>query len=110
MTSIDLKVSGKVQLALQEHRLLLEGLKLPVQDALTRLRAADVEMVELMTGSWHQELEALCQALLTDLRGHPVTYVAYAKAMKVRLPELGGLERLIKEVRACWERRPGYLK
>lgn len=87
----------------------LTELKLPgVDEAIRRAGAADQEHLNMVTGSWHRELEAMVEELTSS--GYPLRQLAVARAMKLKLPELPALWKLEKQIGDHWKNRPGALK
>jgi hypothetical protein len=102
---------AEVLLALSDTATLLRKMKLPGVDvAVQRAKDTDPEHLSFAMGSWPVELQAACADLRDRLGDLPVERVALAKVMKLKLPELPELEKLIKIVTKTWEARPGVLR
>lgn len=87
----------------------LAELRLPgVDEAIRRAGAADPVHLDMVTGTWHRELEAMVEELAAG--GFPLRQLAVARAMKLKLPELPPLWKLEKQIGDHWKNRPGVLK
>lgn len=101
----------QVVLVLQSCATTLKSLKLDgVEDAMRRAGAADERHLELTAGSWHRELESACLDLVDWANGLPLSQIAMAKALRLKLPELPQLLKAEAAVRGAWSGRPGVLR
>lgn len=75
-----------------------------------KVAAADEELLSLSVGSWHHELEALLGDVATAFGPHKVGYLAMARSLGLKLPELKAMEASVKAVQKAWKERPGALR